>query len=67
MKNKESIQEEISGMSFDEAETKLKAKGMCIRTTIHDGRYCIGTCDLRNDRVNVEVSDGKVVKVTSIG
>ena len=62
-----SIEEEIKGLTVEEAQVVLEGKGMVVRVRKKDGQGMIGTCDYRTDRVNVSTKDGKIVGVSGIG
>lgn len=55
------------GRPIDYVRRLLDLYGWSVRVVKNDGQNCIGTCDLRQNRVNVEARDGKVVDVLSIG
>jgi hypothetical protein len=57
----------IVGRSVDEATKVLDAEGLTIRVVIEDGEALAVTEDFSTSRVNVEVADGVVVAVVSIG
>lgn len=61
------LPEQLPGMELDSAVTVAAAFGYRIRATSIDGNGTIGTCDLRNDRINVSVVNGKVEHVKGIG
>jgi hypothetical protein len=57
----------IVGRSVDEAATVLDAEGLTLRVVIEDGEALAVTEDFSTSRVNVEVADGVVVAVVSVG
>jgi hypothetical protein len=54
------------GLSEKEATEKLQADGWTVRTILRDGKPLPGTDDIRGDRCNLEIQDGKVFEI-SIG
>merc|ERR1712117_494112 len=65
----------LLGKTLDEASNILKNENIIykdtriarVRPTIIDGEHMIVTMDHREDRINVEVRDGKVVKILKSG
>ena len=57
----------IVGRSVDEATEVLDGQGLTLRVVIEDGEALAVTEDFSTSRVNVEVADGVVVAVVSIG
>jgi hypothetical protein len=57
----------IIGRSVDEATAVLNDVGLTLRVVIEDGEALVVTEDFSTSRVNVEVADGVVVAVVSIG
>jgi hypothetical protein len=57
----------IVGRSVDEATKVLDAEGLTLRVVIEDGEALVVTDDFSTSRVNVEVAEGVVVAVVSIG
>jgi hypothetical protein len=57
----------IVGLAVDEATKVLDAEGLTLRVVIEDGVGLAVTEDFSTSRVNVEVADGAVVAVVSIG
>ena len=53
---------DLIGLPEKDAIAKIKASGMKARVRRRDQKYFIGTMDLRNDRMNLEIDNGKVVK-----
>lgn len=53
----------LTGMDFKEAKKILEEKGFSIRISNEDGINMWGTMDIRPDRVNVDVKNGKITKV----
>ncbi|MET0459037.1 MAG: hypothetical protein ABW195_07300 [Ilumatobacteraceae bacterium] len=50
-----------------DAQAAVEAAGWSFRVVRRDGEDLMATMDLQPERVNVEVEDGTVVAVTSIG
>lgn len=57
----------LVGMTVSDARNVLKQRGLALRVTVEDGSPYMLTMDYRRDRVNVEVKDGKVVRIESTG
>ena len=57
----------LVGLSEEEAEAAATEQGWAFRVVRRDGEDLPTTMDLRPDRVNVEVTDGDVIAVVSIG
>lgn len=57
----------LIGLSLQEAREKLEQESKRLRVMQEDGKSRIGTCDLRRDRVNVSVNDGKITDILSVG
>lgn len=57
----------LVGMTVSDARNVLKQRGLALRVTVEDGSPYMLTMDYRRDRVNVEVKDGKVVRIESNG
>jgi hypothetical protein len=57
----------IVGRSVDEAAKVLDTEGLTLRVVIEDGEALVVTDDFSTSRVNVEVAEGVVVAVVSIG
>ncbi len=57
----------IVGLGVDEATKVLDAEGLTLRVVIEDGEALAVTEDFSTSRVNVEIADGVVVAVVSIG
>jgi hypothetical protein len=57
----------IIGMTLKEAETFVKEGGYIIRVRSVDGKNFLGTCDYREDRINVEIVNGKINAIRSLG
>lgn len=55
---------EIIGKTVDEAKS---ITGMTIRSVMINGNPVVVTRDYRTDRINVELLDGKIVRVRGIG
>jgi YD repeat-containing protein len=54
----------IVGMTVDNAKVLLASRGKVLRVTMEDGEAYMVTWDLQLNRVNVEVKDGKVVRIS---
>jgi hypothetical protein len=58
----------IIGLSEAEAESLAGAEGDCVvRVIVRDGESLPATMDFNPSRINVEVEDGKVTEVVSLG
>jgi hypothetical protein len=57
----------VVGLTEDEAEEALEECGWTMRVGRRDGEDLAMTMDFRPERVNVEVTDGEVTEVLSIG
>jgi hypothetical protein len=57
----------IVGLGVDDATKTLEGQGFTLRVVIEDGAALAVTDDFSTSRVNVEVADGTVVAVVSIG
>lgn len=62
-----SVSDSIIGLDIVDAEYMAKKKGLLIRPMCVDGQELLGTCDYRPNRLNIEVNDGKVSAVVSVG
>jgi hypothetical protein len=58
---------DIVGLGVDDASARLEERGLTMRVVIDDGTALAVTEDFSSTRVNVEVADGIVVAVVSIG
>lgn len=58
---------DLVGLTEDEAEAAAEELGWTFRVTRRDGEDLPATMDLREDRVNVEVTDGEVTAIVNIG
>jgi hypothetical protein len=58
---------DIVGLGVDDAAAELAASGLTLRVVIDNGTALAVTEDFSSTRVNVEVADGVVVAVVSIG
>lgn len=58
---------DLVGLTEEEAEDAAEELGWTIRVTRRDGEDLAATMDLRENRVNVEVTDGEVTAILSIG
>jgi hypothetical protein len=59
--------EALVGLSEADAEAAATQQGWVLRVVRRDGEDLAATADFRPDRVNVEVTDGEVMAVVSIG
>lgn len=59
--------EDLVDLTEDEATEAAEERGWTIRVANRDGEDLPGTMDLRENRVNVEVTDGVVTAILSIG
>ena len=57
----------IIGMSVKRAETLLKKHGFILRVMERDGEHFVGTCEMRTNRVNVVVENGKITGLLQVG
>lgn len=57
----------IVGKTEEEAKTICSQMGFIFRVTIRDNKPHVVTMDLKNNRVNVSVLEGKVVYINGIG
>lgn len=58
---------DLVGLTEDEAEAAAEELGWTVRVTRRDGEDLPATMDLRDNRVNVEVTDGEVTAILNIG
>lgn len=56
---------EIKGLTCEEAEKYLKH--FTIQPAIIDGVTVLGTCDVRPNRINVEIRNGYIYRVLGVG
>lgn len=61
------IKQHAEGRDLADVESEAEAVGLAIRVMREDGKNCIGTCDYRPERINVEVENGKIKSVLSFG
>jgi hypothetical protein len=57
----------VVGLTVEDATKTLEAQGLTLRVVIEDGEALAVTDDFSTSRVNVEVADGVVVAVVSVG
>ena len=57
---------ELIGLKLDEAEAQAKSRGCSVRVVEEDGEPLVGTSDLRPDRINVAIADGKVARIDGV-
>lgn len=62
--NEESKDEDVIGLTLSEAEKVAVNRGLIYRVTMIDGELQPGTRDLRMNRLNFVVENGKVVGVS---
>jgi len=55
------------GWKLDNARLAAEESGWIIRVTTRDGVSQIGTADMRDNRLNVEVENGKITKYVGNG
>ena len=70
MKHRDAINEiakRIIGMQVDDARKQLEESGWSLRLVSIDGKGCVGTCDVRRDRINVKARNGIVTEYVSNG
>jgi hypothetical protein len=65
--NADAITTDAIGMPKKDAEGWFADKGYTMRVTKKDGNHTIVTRDFRTDRINVELEDGLVSAIKSIG
>lgn len=58
---------ELIGLTKAEAKEKLEEDGLTLRVNKEDGEAYFGTCDHNMSRINVEVKEGKIVKINGRG
>jgi hypothetical protein len=57
----------VVGQTTATASINLDDIGYTLRESVIDGKPQVGTMELRSNRVNVETSNGLVVKIIGIG
>ena len=58
----------IVGLTVEEAENVVAEHGITeVRATMIDGSHLMCTSDYRTDRINVGVSNGKIISVGGLG
>lgn len=58
----QSVLKGVIGMSQEQIQQHCKDNDAILRITAVDGNYRMSTCDIRPDRINVELISGKVVQ-----
>ncbi|WP_162941425.1 PASTA domain-containing protein [Desertimonas flava] len=58
---------DLVGLTEEDAEAAAEELGWTVRVTRRDGEDLPATMDLRENRVNVEVTDGEVTAIVNIG
>jgi len=58
----EELKQNIIGKTFDEAKKFLKNKGYSLR---HSGQ--IGSCEVKKNRINVELNKNVITSVIGVG
>jgi hypothetical protein len=61
------LSEELIGKTPAEARSMLGQKGMSLRVMLEDGKRQIVKMDLKTNRVNVEVRNGRIIRVLDPG
>lgn len=59
--------QDIIGMTFKDATSLLKQRGLKLRVVLNDGMHTKYIMDSVANRVNVEIEKGKIVRIDSIG
>lgn len=59
--------EAVVGFNIDDARKLAEKNGYTIRVTQNNGNACIGTCDLRVERINVHIENNKIIKFDGLG
>ena len=57
----------LLGLTEKEADDELRDQGFFVRAVWEDGEHLICTADIRADRLNVAVEDGKIIRVFNFG
>ncbi len=57
----------LVGMTIPAARELLDEQGLRLRVSKLDGESQIVTCDLRSDRINVEVESNEIISVIDVG
>jgi hypothetical protein len=57
----------LVGLTEQDAIETLSKNNFILRVCQRDGEGCIGTCDMRRDRVNVSVESNVIIEVFGIG
>lgn len=58
----------VIGLTVDEAREILASHGIgSVRVMTRDGQPCMGTDDIRGDRLNVSTNNGIITSVGNIG
>jgi len=63
----EEISKRIIGMTVDSARDQLSQSGWTLRLVSVDGKNCVGTCDLRRERINARSEAGRITEYVSNG
>ena len=63
-KTEQTLDEAVIGMTKEDAVAKIKAANHKARVVAVDGEDFMRTMDFWPDRLNLEIVDGKVVKVS---
>jgi len=61
------LKNHIVGMKLTEARRVAQEAGFTLRVKERDGKSLFGTCDRRNNRINVAVHQDEVVKTLGVG
>ncbi len=57
------LQVRVLGLDEASAISLLKEQGFRVRVRSRDGSSFMGTCDFRQDRMNLEITNGKVANL----
>ena len=52
--------DEIEGLAEEEAESRIRDRGLVVRVERRDGEFLPGTMDYRDDRVNLFIKNGRI-------
>ena len=63
----EEIEKRIVGMTVESAREQLKEGGWSLRLVCVDGKSCIGTADMRSDRINAKAESGIITEYVGNG
>jgi hypothetical protein len=57
----------LIGLDEEMAEAEVTERHWVMRVVKKNEQSCVGTCDLREDRINVVVNQGIVTEVMGVG